>query len=653
MKKKIALLMLLTSCYAVALAVTYDSPAFKIQDGSSYEYILPLNQSTFSSDTSLILRLDNSISGFAISGKTTLLNEESIIRVLLLDAQKNEYLVFEDYRMFSNDKERVFMDEAIETILLENIIPTELKIIISDATLEILKLKIVPAKSEPIEILSNKRHEILSMQQSYMISLWNKLNSETNQYWVAGETSISGLPYAKKKLALGATNDHYLSDGLEYYVGGIFLVRCHSNCLNALANQSISNHNEERDIYVDHFDWRNRHGKSWMTSVKDQNNPSNNTGNGGCWIFGSVAALESRLNLYYNRFLNLDLSEQEVGACSPSGSMHTGGYPFQAYNYISQNGIANESCLPFLNSDTIPCENKCSNPEYVANISSYTNIISTESVLKHELINYGPIASGISTANIRHVMCLCGYWTIHEGDHIYYAPEGSASSAFIDTIIPNNSNLIGKTCWIYKNSSGFSEYNNGYIYAVYENDASMAYSTKLFYPVTLSTLTSDDIICSDEDNDGYYFWGLGQRPDNCPICCPNIPDGDDSNPLAAQMDEFGNFSPYVFPYPELIISNDTTISTNLILCGNLTVTNNATLIVGAELTMNPAAKIILQNGGKLVVDGGSVINANIDVHALSKLMLINNAKLYLTKFDSVTIQLGAEADLEYGEICKN
>lgn len=51
--------------------------------------------------------------------------------------------------------------------------------------------------------------------------------------------------------------------------------------------------------------------------------------------------------------------------------------------------------------------------------------------------------------------------------------------------------------------------------------------------------------------------GLGEKPAHCPICCPDIPDGDDSDPTIAQMDEYGNFAPYVFPYTPVEITSNT------------------------------------------------------------------------------------------------
>lgn len=653
--KRVILLYLLLRISVFACADLFDSAAFKMSSALSHEKINMNYRISISSDTSFALDTSDRICGLAISGKTILKDKDAVVRVILVDDVGQEYLVFEDMYMYPNDMVHEFSDVAIETAILANISPSEIKIFINNAQAELSHISVAPAKlGLSQQVLYEKRKEILASQEELLINRWNQLNSKTGQYWVAGKTTISGLPYTERKKILGATSDHYLSDGFEYYVGGFFVIRAHG----VESENLVEETHETRDTnsnYVESFDWRNRHGKNWMTSVKNQISPYNNiSGNGGCWIFGSIAALESHISLYYNKLLNLDLSEQEIGSCVVADSqgypsLHTGGFPSNAYNYIRANGIVGEDCFPFQNDSTIPCEEKCENPQYVANISNYSFGSNGANQLKNELINRGPIASGICNHNgLAHVMCLCGYGTIKAGTHVEYVPHAVWHT--IDTIIPSGSNLIGKTFWIYKNSYGVGAGINGYLYAVYENESDRAYTTTISYPVSISTLNTNDIVCEDADNDGYYFWGLGPKPDNCPICCPDISDGDDSNPMLAEMDSYGHFSPYAFPYSTTIVNSDTTWDSDTTHCGNIVVTNNATLTITAQLTMNPAAKIIVQNGGTLIVDAGNIVNANIDAQSSAKLQLLNNGTLYLKQSGNLNIRIGAEVDIDYGRI---
>lgn len=647
MKRYIAFVIFL-SCRIFGHAELFDDPIFQIEQKSTFEILNTDRNTILSNDTSISLNYNRPISGLAISGKTILdKDKNAIVRIILIDNNSTEYLVFEDFCMFPNEYEHVFTNFAIETAVLENIIPIEVKIFINKARLELSQIVAVPEekKISPQE-LKLKRGNILTAQEEYLIDRWNRLNRETKQYWVAGKTSISSLPYADKKNIFGATDNCFLSDGLEYYAGGFFFVKNHTSDSSNISQQDW----EIRDAtptYVESFDWRNRHGKNWMTSVKNQIDPYNDTtGNGGCWAFGSLSALEVHANLYYNQLLDLDLSEQELGSCT-TGSLHTGGNAYTAYRYILNNGVSNEGCFPFVNNENIPCSDKCTSPDYTVNILSYSSSNTNESTLKNLLINHGPIASSINNGWIRHAMCLCGYGTIYAGTQIEYVP--SYGSTF-DTIIPAYSNLIGKTYWIYKNSYGLSSGINGYLYAVFENDNNRTSTYSLAYPMTVSFLTTNDIVCEDADNDGYYFWGLGPKPNICPICCPDTPDGDDSNPLLAEMDTYGNFAPYTFPYSTTTISSNTIWDADTTHCGNIVVTNNAVLTITAQLTMNPAAKIIVQNGGMLVVNTGSIVNATIDVQTSAKLHLLHNGTLYLKQFGNLNVEQGAEANIEYGRV---
>lgn len=651
--KKWHLVIIITSllCLMDGYAAIYDNAAFHSSEKNAYTLLqLPSNK-VYSIDTSFVFTRSTALSHLSISGKTSLVDNKSVVRVLLIDDKGNEYLVFEDTYLFATDKNHEFSSVAIETMVLDSVVPSMLKLCLYNAQLEIQDVQGITYNNKSgrskKEMLSEK-DSIQRLQEDFFVKRWNEYNVLHKHYWVAGKTSISKLSYSAKKTLFGATKDIYLSDGMEYYVGGFFVIRDYSNEEHEFAP---SQHRDPiTPNYADNFDWRNRHGKNWMTPVKNQIDPYNNiSGNGGCWIFAPVAALESHLNLYYNRLLDSDLSEQEVGSCSSSGSMHTGGYPADAYNYILHNGITDENCFPFQNDGFIPCSDKCDSPNQLVQIFLYrSNISSHTDTLKKELITYGPLVTGYGNGYTNHVMCLCGYGTIMEGSHIEYVPQTSHPN--IDTIIPANSNLVGQTYWIYKNSYGLNSGINGYLYAVFENDNTRQYTNPLLYPVTTSVLTTNDIVCEDADHDGYYFWGLGPKPSNCPICCPDMPDGDDSNPLLAEMDEYGNFAPYSFPYSTTTINNDTVWDTNQIQCGDLLITNGATLTLTAELTMNPLAHIIVQNGGKLIVDGGIIIHATIDIHTSSELVLLHGGIVYIKDSENLIIKKGAKARMTNGRV---
>lgn len=604
-----------------------------------------------------IIPLDSTviIDGMTISGHVTFQNRHSLFRVVLIDLTGKEYLLYEGRYWGTDTLVQYFDNMAIETIHMEQMSPANLRIAVNNVTLYIdnINFSIVSKNKQQVssEILLSQRKARLDAYYSWKTNKWHEYIANKSIPWIVGETSASKLSYSDKKKYFGITNDNFNLYGLEHYVGGIFVFP--DTALSEFVPITRENLISQ---YVDHFDWRNRHGKNWMTHVKNQHAPNEPTyGNGGCWAFAALASVESRLNLYYNKLLNVDLSEQELGSCGAGHLSNLGGWPHKAFQYIIQHGITTEDCFPFYNNDTIPCSAKCDIPEQVITFTKYDTItnsntstyVNIDTILKQEIIKHGPIAGIMNNSYYNHAMCMCGYGTIHIGDSVHSITNGHASQTII---IDENSPYIGQTYWIYKNSVGGDEYFNGYLYALYENPAIMKSHHSPHYPIRTSILGDTDIAVTDADNDGYYFWGLGSKPAHCPVCCPDIPDGDDSDPIKGEMDSYGNFAPYTFPYPSITVTSDTTWNINQTQCGNIIITDNATLTLTAELTMNPAAKIIVQNGGTLIINAGIIQNATIDVQSSAKLQLLNNGTLYLKQFGNLNVHLGAEADLNYGRV---
>ncbi len=55
-------------------------------------------------------------------------------------------------------------------------------------------------------------------------------------------------------------------------------------------------------------------------------------------------------------------------------------------------------------------------------------------------------------------------------------------------------------------------------------------------PIT-SVSKNYNVTYEDADGDGYYWWGLGPKPANCPG--PDQADGDDSDPTKGPLDQYG------------------------------------------------------------------------------------------------------------------
>ena len=603
--------------------------------------------------------LDNSyiIEGLSISGRSQLNSDTSIVRILLVDNQGKSYLVYEDFYLTASNME--FQDMAFETAYLDSVVPNQLKIIIRDATFYLNDIAYDYASETQTRNSVSDRQALAKQQQQtqeeYMIDRWNEYNEANNGFWVAGKTAISGLPYEAKKAALGATSDEYQSDGLEYYVGGIYVMRSYEEEVDnrmiedTLPYVPLPSYN----TYVKSFDWRNRHGRNWMTSVKHQSEPYNSiSGNGGCWAFAACAAIEAGMNLQYNQLLNYDLSEQELGSCS-TGSLKTGGHADDAYEYIKNFGVVTEECMPFQNDENIPCLDKCNNPQDIITISSYHDAIpfAEEDTVKHHLINYGPFFATVYNIHIYHAMCLCGYGTIQVGDSVSYLPYGDKKKP-IKYKIEEGNTLVGKTYWIYKNSYGINHYESydGYFCVVMEKITNYHYHSIVDSNIHSLIYDSTDVVCEDRDGDGYYFWGLGEKPAHCPSCAPDTPDGDDSNPNLTVMNEYGQFLPMLTRTEEMIFTN-TTWNANDTLCGDVYIQDNATLtITNASITLHPLSHILVEAGSTLIVDNSTIVNAEIVVNAGGNLIIQNNGIVQQGEDDKVDIQLGGTLQILSGEI---
>ena len=271
--------------------------------------------------------------------------------------------------------------------------------------------------------------------------------------------------------------------------------------------------------------------------------------------------------------------------------------------------------------------------------SSYSDPV-TE--LKKNIIQKGIIGGRIGAWS--HAMTLVGFGTVQAGDVVYSGTLGGYNTPIT---IDVNDPRIGETYWIFKNSWGSSwGSDGGYLYAI--SDINQLVSSVIpLSPITSPNYTKANIVCEDRDGDGYYFWGIGPKPATCPSCAPDEPDGDDSNPYLGPMDEYGNCVG-ITPLVENIATSQTW-NTNRTLCKHIAIQSGVTLTVAAT-AFATTHSITVNNGGKLIVSGGTIDDGNVIVQSGGKLTLSNNGKILLGSYDNLDVQLGAEFDMDYGEI---
>ena len=189
---------------------------------------------------------------------------------------------------------------------------------------------------------------------------------------------------------------------------------------------------------------------------------------------------------------------------------------------------------------------------------------------------------------------------------------------------------------------------------------SFNYTYFLKPPFTTLKYTDNDIVCEDADGDGYYFWGLGNKPSWCPDWVPDTKDGDDNNFSKGKMfldgadiviGDLETLDPGGTPRPS--IYGDVTYNTRQSIYTHLRIAPNATLTIQDILNLFGRVTITIESGGELIIDGGIITTANIEFATGGKLTIRNGGKLVMRTNTDFVAPIGAIVEIENGEICRS
>jgi hypothetical protein len=158
--------------------------------------------------------------------------------------------------------------------------------------------------------------------------------------------------------------------------------------------------------------------------------------------------------------------------------------------------------------------------------------------------------------------------------------------------------------------------------------------------------SKNTVICEDRDGDGYYFWGLGPKPANCPSWVPDEADVDDSNISYGPMNRFGYLD---YLSCGQTIKTAVTYNYAFIFC-RMGIVNGGTVTINGTTTMYDTAKIRVCEGGALIIDGGTINNAIIDLVPGGTLVIKNGGVINMANGYDFHAPIGAVLTIENGEI---
>ncbi len=207
------------------------------------------------------------------------------------------------------------------------------------------------------------------------------------------------------------------------------------------------------------FDWRDS-GK--VTPVKNQN-PC-----GTCWIFGPLAAIESRVLIVED--MEYDFSEQNVACCIDPSWVYLigdrcdgGGTSFLAAELLTKKGTRLETCDPYNPStiDTESCDDTCATIKRITGYRQVADSAGEIAEVKDAVYNYGPVSMAYRHDDARLYDGSIYYWP-----HCIEDPDHLVCIVGWDDTIPHPFGLESGA-WIVKNSWGTGWGDNGYFYLCY------------------------------------------------------------------------------------------------------------------------------------------------------------------------------------------
>lgn len=98
----------------------------------------------------------------------------------------------------------------------------------------------------------------------------------------------------------------------------------------------------------------------------------------------------------------------------------------------------------------------------------------------------------------------------------------------------------------------------------------------------------------------------------------------------------------------LIIPNTTTMNNDQQLYSNIRITNSGKLTISSDIELMGNCKVMVESGGQLIIDGGTLSNVDLVVKAGASLRIINGGVIETS--NGFNAETGATVDIVYGQI---
>ena len=162
-----------------------------------------INQ-TFTSDAEIFPfeKNVNNLFGLALSANIEFGSDKSIVRLLFVDKNYKEHLVYETYPLLDPSGKFSIEEICEETAILSGVNAHSIKIEVTEAQVLLKSLTYAKAVGQGVNIEQLKK-EKKQGQNKEKINKINKSLKEKKINWIAGPTEVSEMTYAEKKLLYG------------------------------------------------------------------------------------------------------------------------------------------------------------------------------------------------------------------------------------------------------------------------------------------------------------------------------------------------------------------------------------------------------------------------------------------------------------------